>query len=131
MLKPRVGVDADPVIAEIRHAYVTQSATGTFWGFKYQVEPFAQTKIFESLWGNMTVYAVDTSQSPPRVVDELAISAFEGVMAPGGWATATFTELGATYAFFSDAPYAPDAERTLDAATISEEFGFGWSRARP
>ena len=131
VLKPRVGIDADSALAEIRDAYVTQSVAGAFRGFHYQVEPFAQTKVFGCLWGNMTVYAVDPSQAPPRTVDELAISAFEGVVAPRGWATATFTEFGATYAFFSDAPYAPDTERTLNLATISEKFVFRSIRIRP
>lgn len=130
MLKPRVGVDADSVIAEIRDAYVTQSVAGAFRGFHYQIEPYAQTKVFGCLLGSMTVYAVDPCQSPPRTVDALAISAFEGVMAPRGWATATFTELGATYAFFSDALYTPDAERTIDLATISEKSGLKSIRVR-
>ena len=37
---------------------------------------------------------------------------------PRGWATATFSRDGAAYAFFSDSPYVPEAERSIDPARL-------------
>lgn len=118
VLKPPVGRGADSVLLEIQDAYITQTNAGVFRGFHYQVEPYAQTKVFGCLLGEVIVYAVDPRRQAFADVVSHVLEEWDAIVIPRGWGTATFSQDGATYAFFSDSPYVPEAERSIDPARL-------------
>ena len=118
ILKPPVGAEFDSVLSEIRDAYVTRSVAGAFRGFHYQAEPYGQTKAFGCLFGQVIVYAVNPAEQRPEDVFTAVLQELEAVVIPRGWGTATYSQDGATYAFFSDYPYVPEAEQSIDPARL-------------
>ena len=53
-----------------------------------------------------------------KSVFELGCNELEARAILRSWGTATFSRNGATYAFFSDSPYVPEAERSIDPARL-------------